>query len=789
LQNPLAEVWQEPYLKIERPESTFRLGVVTPRRQVDRRRKQLVIGAIALQGIHLLAFIVLKDAKVASNTIQIFMVLLTCWVCWSEGRSEKPHSRRPWTLVCAGLLLWAAGQAAFLVAVVRPTKLTTSIYEVLWLLFPFPLILVAFRLPPSPQRDIPSRLDLVQACIFFSTLFALVFAKPEIISFNLVYEVQSIALPLAFALRLSMTLRGSDRTFYRYLTVFAVLYAASSSIGFVAEIYGLPSGTFVDLCWVPAFTVYSILIARGNTARVESRKSSWLADPTHLHGISALGLAAMSLGAGTTLALHRQTLGVIIVVLAFLLFGIRISLREWQSHRFHTRIEYALTHDALTGLGNRAFLQHELARCLNEPPESDHCGTALLFIDLDRFKAINDGFGHSFGDELLKEVARLLRTSVRKGDIIARHGGDEFVILLEQVKLEEATTCADGIAKKMRAPMNVDGRILHVSASIGVALSSSSDRADTLLQDADAAMYKAKQSGKDRIQIFTPDLLTGVKNRNTLLTDLRSALDLQGFDVHYQPIYGLSSNSVVGFEALARWDHPVRGIISPGEFIPLAEETGLINELGRQILRKATAQCHAWNMEFETALSVSVNVSAHQFANSDLLKTIERILVETGLSPTLLKLEITESVLLSGYEGVADVLANARSLGIAICLDDFGTGYSSLSYLLNFPFDIVKIDKSFVSSLDSKYARAEMVRSITELGRRLDMQIIAEGVETIQELACLWEFDCDMVQGFLLSKPLDAQTLHRLLTRDELSTRYLDRLSELQTHIAATLLQ
>jgi diguanylate cyclase (GGDEF)-like protein len=756
---------------------------------VDLRRKQLVIGAVALQGIHLLAFVVLKDAKVASNTIQIFMVLLTCWVCWSEGRLEKRHSRQPWNLVCMGLLLWTAAQIAFLAWVVTQSPTWVPVYETFWLLFPFPMILVAFRLPPSPQRDIPGGLDLVQACIFFCTLFALVFAKPDIISFNLAYEVQSLALPLAFALRLSMTLRGSDRTFYRYLTVFSILYAASSSIGYIAEIYGLPSGTFVDLCWVPAFTVYSILIARGNPVRVELRKSSWLADPTHLHGVSALGLAAMSLGAAATLALHRQTLGTIVVALAFLLFGIRISLREWQSHRFHTRIEYTLTHDALTGLGNRAYLQHELSRCLNEPPEADHCGTALLFIDLDRFKAVNDDFGHSFGDELLKEVASLLRSSVRKGDIIARHGGDEFIILLEQVQLEDARTCADGIAKKMRAPMKIDGRVVHLSASIGLALSSSSDRADTLLQDADTAMYKAKQSGKDRIQIFTPDLIAGVKNRNTLLTDLRSTLDAQSFEVHYQPIYGLWNHSVVGFEALARWRHPERGIISPAEFIPLAEETGLINELGRQILRKAAAQCHAWNLQFGTALSVSVNVSAHQFANPDLLETIQRALSETGLSPALLKLEITESVLLSGYEGVAEVLASARSLGIGICLDDFGTGYSSLSYLLNFPFDIVKIDKSFVTNLDSKYDRAEMVRSITDLGRRLDMQIVAEGVETIQELARLQEFNCDMVQGFLLSKPLDAQTVQMLLTHDELSTRYLDRLSELQTHIAGTLLQ
>nr|WP_246409094.1 EAL domain-containing protein [Granulicella aggregans] len=487
----------------------------------------------------------------------------------------------------------------------------------------------------------------------------------------------------------------------------------------------------------------------------------------------------MSLGAAATLALHQQTLGIVVVALAFLLFGIRISLREWQSHRFHTRIEYTLTHDTLTGLGNRAFLQHELARCLNEPSESDHCGTALLFIDLDRFKAVNDDFGHSFGDGLLKEVAHLLRSSVRKGDIIARHGGDEFVILLEKTQLEEARICADSIAKKMRTPILVDGRIIHVSASIGLALSNASDRADTLLQDADTAMYKAKQSGKDRIQVFTADLVAGVKNRNTLLTDLRSTLDSQSLDVHYQPIYGLRNDSVVGFEALARWQHPVRGAVSPDEFIPLAEETGLINELGRQILKKATAQCHAWNLQFETALSVSVNVSAHQFANSDLLKMIVTTLAETGLSPALLKLEITESVLLSGYEGVADVLANARSLGIAICLDDFGTGYSSLSYLLNFPFDIVKIDKSFVTGLDSEYARAEMVRSITDLGRSLDMQIVAEGVETVHELARLREFNCDMVQGFLLSKPLDAQSVHMLLRDNELSTRYLDCLSEI----------
>ncbi len=742
---------------------------------MDRGRRQLVAGVLTLQLLHLLVFIFLKHTMVASNVIQVFIGLLTATVCWHRARVEPARSKDPWHRLASAFLMWTAAQIAFLVATFVPSSLWEPAYNLLWLLFPFPLIVVASRRSESHDRDPACWLDLAQAFLFFSTLIALVFSQPPIMSLTIAYEVQSVALALAVALRFSVTKRGTERLFFRDVTAFAVLYAVFTTIGSFAELHGFPSGSIVDLCWVIPFTVFSVLAALQIAPKYKPRRAAWLPDPIHLHGVSALGLSAMSLGASGILALHRHLYGGAVFLLALLLFAIRTNLRERQSHRFNSQLEHAVMHDHLTQLGNRAMLQLVLKNSLEEQPGGSRLQIAVLFLDIDHFKTINDDFGHAFGDALLKRVALLLRSALRSDDTIARQGGDEFVIVLNQVDLETAETLGNKILAMLRTPIRIDGRVIEVTASIGLALGGLGDDPDTLLQNADCAMYRAKHSGKDQLKVFTSAMLATIKHKNNLVSALRRALTSRTLEIHYQPIYALSDGTIKGFEALVRWNHPERGMISPAEFIPLAEDTGLIHELGRQVLRDACAQCQAWNREFGKRLSVNVNFSAHQFAEPELLTMVIKTLDETGLHPSLLKLEITESVLLSGYEGVAEVLSGLRELGIVICLDDFGTGYSSLSYLLNFPINVVKIDKSFVSHLDREYARAEMVRSIIQLTRKLQMQVVAEGVETAEELARLEEFDCDMVQGFLLSRPMTQDVVGQLLTQGRLELPYPDR--------------
>ncbi len=742
---------------------------------MDRARKQLVAGALTLQLLHLLVFVFLKDTMVASNVIQVFIGLLTATVCWHQGRSDPAASQQPWHQLSSAFLMWTAAQVAFLVSIFVPSSLWNPAYNILWLLFPFPLIVVASRRTQSSERDPACWLDLALTCIFFCTLFALVFSQPPIMSLEVAYEVQSVALALAVALRFSVTKIGPERLFYRNVTVFAVLYAVFSTIGSIGELHGFPSGSIVDLCWVIPFTVFSVLALVPNAGKNKSRTAAWLPDPTHLHGVSALGLAAMSLGASGILAMHQHLYGGAVFLLVFVLFAIRTNLRERQSHRFNSQLEHAVMHDPLTQLGNRALLQLVLKKSLEENRGNSRPQTAVLFLDIDHFKTINDDFGHAFGDALLKRIAMLLRSALRSEDTIARQGGDEFVIVLNQIDLQGAQTLGNKILAMLRASMRIDGRVIEVTASAGLALGGLGDDADTLLQNADCAMYQAKQSGRDQLQVFTSGMLATIKLKNSLVSALRRALVTRSLEVYYQPIYGLADSEIRGFEALVRWHHPDRGMISPAEFIPVAEETGLIHELGKQVLRDACAQCQAWNQEFGKRLSINVNISAHQFADPELLTIVVKTLDETGLHPSLLKLEITESVLLSGYERVGEVLSGLRELGIVICLDDFGTGYSSLSYLLNFPINIVKIDKSFVSHLDREYARAEVVRSIIQLTRKLHMEVVAEGVETVEELARLEEFDCDMVQGYLLSKPMDQDVIGQLFTEKGLHLPYPDR--------------
>ncbi|MBD8908122.1 EAL domain-containing protein [Methylorubrum zatmanii] len=429
--------------------------------------------------------------------------------------------------------------------------------------------------------------------------------------------------------------------------------------------------------------------------------------------------------------------------------------------RTQALIEHMARHDILTGLPNRRLFQEVLTREI-WTVQRDGGGVAVLCCDLDRFKAVNDTFGHPAGDALLRVVARRFNEVLSEGDMVARLGGDEFAVILPcPDDPDRIVTIARRLIQAIDRPIDLDGRATTVGVSIGVAVGPrDGDSADTLFKNADIALYRAKDSGRNTFRFYESGMDQAVATRNLLEIDLRNAIRSSGFTLHYQPIFNLAEGVVRGFEALLRWDHPVRGPISPGEFIPVAEETGLIAQLGAWALNQACREAAAWPGE----LRVAVNVSAVQFRKAGLEQAVMRALANSGLPARRLELEITESVLMQDSDSVIDCLHRLRAMGVRIALDDFGTGYSSLSYLCRFPFDKIKIDRSFIREIDEPVAAA-VVRAVVGLGERLGTTITAEGVETEEQLARIRNKGCTEAQGFLLGRPQSAEATRTLVAR------------------------
>ncbi|MFN3486451.1 MAG: putative bifunctional diguanylate cyclase/phosphodiesterase, partial [Planctomycetota bacterium] len=436
-----------------------------------------------------------------------------------------------------------------------------------------------------------------------------------------------------------------------------------------------------------------------------------------------------------------------------------------------TSLEQQLLHDAfhdsLTGLPNRALFMDRLGQSLRHAQRRRERLFAVLFLDLDRFKLVNDSLGHGAGDRLLVEIARRLEACIRPGDTAARLGGDEFTVLLEDVRDgADAAQVAERIQREILRPVTLDGQDVFTSASIGIALSAAGyERAEDILRDADIAMYRAKAKGGSRSEVFDPAMHARAVALLKMETDLRRAIERGEFEVHYQPIVSLRDGRIAGFEALVRWNHPHRGRILPMEFIRMAEETGLVVDIDRWVLREACRQLEEWHRRYPRArpLSVSVNLSGRHFAQADLADHLRRTLRATGLQGDCLGLEITESVLLDTTEGSNEKLHELRRDGTRLYLDDFGTGYSSLSYLHRFPIDALKIDRSFVTSLRPGGEGQEIVRTIVSLAQNLDIHVVAEGVETPEQLAALKALRCEYAQGYAFSPPLPSGEAEALL--------------------------
>lgn len=431
------------------------------------------------------------------------------------------------------------------------------------------------------------------------------------------------------------------------------------------------------------------------------------------------------------------------------------------------KLLHEATHDPLTGLPNRALFMDRLTAALRSRSENPDNTVSVLFIDLDRFKYVNDSLGHLAGDRLLIDISRRLRECLRPKDSIARLGGDEFTILVEgDHNPDEITQIADRIQSKFALPFRLDQHLVYSSASIGILHASDGHRnAEEMMRDADTAMYQAKRGGKARHEVFDENMHIAAKEALQLETDFRRAVENSEFGIEYQPIFSLSTGNIAGIEALARWDHPELGEISPRRFIPLAEEIGWIDAFGELILRRA---CGEIGKLFSAAdspdeMTLSVNLSCRQFASPDLVDRIGAILRETGFDPRRLKLEITESVLFEYHEKAIEMLDELRALGVDVEIDDFGTGYSNLSYLARLPISSLKIDRSFISPIDDIDANTEIVRTILSLADNLDLNVIAEGIETEAQLETLRRLGCERGQGFYLAKPMSLTELSKFL--------------------------
>jgi diguanylate cyclase (GGDEF)-like protein len=480
-----------------------------------------------------------------------------------------------------------------------------------------------------------------------------------------------------------------------------------------------------------------------------------MAAPVHENGVSVGSLTVASFRPGRHYTRTEQE-----VLIAF---AEHASLALTDARNFEDAVHQAF-HDSLTGLPNRALfldrLEHAHAR-------SKRSGSpiAVLFIDLDDFKIINDSLGHAAGDEALKQVAQRLALSIRASDTAARFGGDEFAVLLEDLETPTAApTVADRILESLHEPFTIQGQEVNIGASIGIS-TSAHPGSDDLLRNADLAMYRAKGIGKGRHQMFEPGMHVAVLERLELEVDLQRALDRGEMTLHYQPIVELATGHVMGLEALVRWHHPTRGLIQPGDFIPLAEESGQIVRLGQWVMERAARDVVVWNegVRAEDPVRVGVNVSGRQLQEPALVAQISAVLADTRLPPEQLVLEIAETVLMQDLEGTVLRLQELKRIGVLVSVDDFGTGYSSLQYLRRFPLDSLKIAKSFVDGVGGQSHDAAVARAIIELGTSFQLHVVAEGIERPEQHEHLQKLGCSYGQGFLFARPVPADQVEQLL--------------------------
>ena len=442
------------------------------------------------------------------------------------------------------------------------------------------------------------------------------------------------------------------------------------------------------------------------------------------------------------------------------------AIRDMRENKaYEARILYQATHDALTGLPNRVMFHDLLNRAMIQA-ERDECLLAVVFLDLDGFKNINDTLGHDWGDQLLKQIAHRISAATRRNDVVARQGGDEFTLLLQGVNhVDDVIAVTRKILNAVSEPVQLRETEFHVTASIGITIFPLDDTdAEHLLRNADTAMYRAKDAGRNGFQFYTAEMNDQAQERLVIETELRRAIAQQEFVLHYQPQVDIASGRVIGAEALLRWNHPEKGLIQPAKFIPVAEESGLIVPMGEWVLREACSQLRTWQLAGLPHLRVAVNLSARQFREPHLPQRIAEIMAQSGLKdPGVLEVEITESLLMKNVVVASDMLQQLSDMGVRISVDDFGTGYSSLSYLQRFRLHALKVDQSFVRDITQGEDGAVIAGVIVDLAHKLKLSVIAEGVETLGQLKYLEQIGCDEMQGFYFSRAIPALEFEALV--------------------------
>ncbi len=722
--------------------------------------RPLLIGVCLLQLTHVFVVCFLPHGTLASNVLQFIFPFLTFVVSLRQrALSTNAVGRRCWLALATAFGIWAAAQGLFIYFLYfPPAHRSVRADDALWLLFGLPLLLAMNT--AHDELDEVGLLDRAQAILFIAVLYLLVFLPSRPLKVQNAYLIQNVALIVCCFLRLPVCTRVRERRFFTRLAWFLLAYGVLETAGTPLYAHGWQAGSAVDLIWsLPVFLLLVLILhdaLRKEDVSQAQPASRLLKAARSTQGLNVAALAFLAIGVSGVLAVRQPLLGGTFVVAAFTLFAFRTNTRERAWHHAHRRLEETALQDALTGLGNRKLLRNSLEDRL---ADANAPSTVLIFTDLDRFKTINDSLGHAVGDQLLICVTQRLRAEAPFDSVLCRLGGDEFVVLTSAANAADAHAIGTNLSEALRAPYDIHGQTVRCTASIGVVLALPGESADTLLRTADHAMYRAKQRGKDCVQLFDTSLRDQMSSRWQMEANLRTCLERGEIDVAFQPILSVEGGVISGFEALARWSHPQHGPVPPGDFIPLAEESGLILLLGAQILEKACRQVALWNQSWGTRLSVSVNVSPRQFTDADLLSQVLGILDKTGFDPKLLRLEITESALIVHQDTVKQILVEARAHGIRISLDDFGTGYSSLAFLLNLPVDEVKVDKSFVSDMHKDPQRMEVVRTVVHLGQSLGKRVVAEGVETEQDLRELAAMGCECAQGWLISKPLLAEAM------------------------------
>ncbi|WP_305790269.1 putative bifunctional diguanylate cyclase/phosphodiesterase [Symbioplanes lichenis] len=677
----------------------------------------------------------------------------------------EPAARRAWTILTAAFLCRVVAHVSWFVEDgVLGDPPFPSVADYFFLLF-VPLMLAGLLLLPAVRRSRAERVKLALDSFIVLVGAAVVLwylaLGPILVSHGAgVAEVlYTAALPagdlllvLALAMLLLRRVTTADPTVRLLAGAVALFVVGDVAYGYVQLHTGFAAGMWIDPVWLTG----DYLLALAAHRRFRTRGP--VAAPAGRTGVNWLPYGAIALAYGTLGWLARgqgiYPLGG--MILGAVLLTALVVARQMYALRENQILAVS---DPLTGLANRTLVNRRLAEVTAQPPRDGRC-TAVLLIDLDRFKPINDMYGHEAGDAVLNAVAVALRAVIRAGDTAGRLGGDEFAVVLTQLPGPSAAErIAQRLVDALRTPVILGDRVLAVEASIGVALHSPGDPAgdgDELLRRADTAMYTAKRSGRGRYQVYTPELDSRARD-----AALRRAVEAGELVLHYQPIVDLATGHVIAVEALVRWNHPVRGLLMPGAFVDLAEETGAVVPMGEWVLREACGQVAAWHAGVPGAehLKVSVNLSPQQVVRADLVDVISGILGETGLSPAHLVLEITEGGVLEPDDLTVARLEALRDLGIRIAVDDFGTGYSALSYLRRLPVDTLKIDRSFVTGIERDPDARSVAEAVVRLGMAFHMAVVAEGIETAEQARELADMGCGLGQGYHFHRPLVADAV------------------------------